>query len=170
MRKEKQYLFDEIEGQLEGNSSFVVVSYEKMEPNLSWSFRTSLKEVGADLEVVKKRIFFKVLQKKQIESTLSDLSGSIGVILAGQDVIGASKKVVKFNEENENRIKPIFAFSENVLYTAAEVKKLAELPSQEEMRAQFLGTLQAPMAETLSVIEGLLTSVMYCLENKAKSS
>ncbi len=170
MRQEKHYLLDEIEGQMKENPSFVVVSYEKMEPNLSWSFRSSLKEVGASLEVVKKRVFFKALEKKEWETTLSDLKGNIGIILSGTDVISASKKIVQFNEGNENLLSPIFAFSENVFYTAEEVKKLAELPSQGEMRAQFLGLLEAPMAQTLSVMQSLLTSVMHCLENKAKSS
>ena len=52
---------------------------------------------------------------------------------------------------------------------AEDVKAISELPSQDEMRAQFVGLLEAPMTQTLSVMQALLTSIMYCLENKAKA-
>jgi large subunit ribosomal protein L10 len=36
------------------------------------------------------------------------------------------------------------------------------------MRAQFLGLLEAVPAQTLGVMDALLTSVVYCLDNKSK--
>ena len=41
-----------------------------------------------------------------------------------------------------------------------------KLPAKDEMRAQLLGLFEAPMSQTLSTMESLLTSVMHCLENK----
>ena len=51
--------------------------------------------------------------------------------------------------------------------SASDVEQISKLPSKEEMRAQFLGTLEAPLSQTLGVIEALLTTVMHCLENKS---
>ena len=45
---------------------------------------------------------------------------------------------------------------------------MSKLPSKDEMRAQFLGTLEAPMAQTLAVMDALLTSVVHCLNNKVQ--
>ncbi len=57
---------------------------------------------------------------------------------------------------------------EGKMYTGADVEKLSNLPSKDEMRAQFLSVLEAPMSQTLAVMEALLTSVVYCLDNKSK--
>jgi large subunit ribosomal protein L10 len=38
------------------------------------------------------------------------------------------------------------------------------------MRAQLLGTFEAPMSQTLAVVEAILCSVLHCLENKAQLS
>ena len=51
---------------------------------------------------------------------------------------------------------------------ASDVERLSKLPSKDEMRAQFLSVLEAPMSQTLAVMEALLTSVPYCLDNKCK--
>jgi len=170
MRQEKQYLYNEIEDQMNQTGSVIVTAYQSLQPNTSWKLRSSLKEVGATLEVVKKRIFLKAAKEKQIDVKLDDLTGHIGVIFAGKDVIQSTKALFQFEEENEGMIQPLFAYAEGNFYTASQVKELATLPSESEMRAQFLGLLEAPMAETLSVMQSLLTSVMYCLENKEKSS
>jgi large subunit ribosomal protein L10 len=54
--------------------------------------------------------------------------------------------------------------------SASDVEQISKLPGKDEMRSQFLGTLEAPLAQTLSVLEALLTSVMYCLENKSQAN
>ena len=41
-------------------------------------------------------------------------------------------------------------------YNGADVKTLSELPSKDEMRAQLLATLEAPLSQTLSVMEALI--------------
>jgi large subunit ribosomal protein L10 len=52
------------------------------------------------------------------------------------------------------------------MYNAADVEIMSQLPSKDVMRAQFLGLLEAPMAQTLAVMEALISSVVYCLDNK----
>ena len=58
-------------------------------------------------------------------------------------------------------------YMDGKLYNAEEVKTLSELPSKDELRAQFVGLLEAPMGQTLGVFDALLTSVIHCLNNKA---
>ena len=57
---------------------------------------------------------------------------------------------------------------EGRMYAADQMVKLSTLPSKDEMRAQLLATLEAPMAQTLAVMEAVLSSVVYCLQNKSE--
>lgn len=170
MRAEKQYLLEEIQGQVDQVNAWIVTAYDRMEPNVSWAFRRELSRIGASFEVVKKRVFLKILQEKGLEVSLPELQGNIGVILVEKDTLEASKALKQFSQDHEERLKPLFAWWEGVFYSSEQVRQLAELPSKDEMRAQFLGLLQAPMSQSLSVMQGLLTSVLYCLDNKAKIS
>ena len=50
----------------------------------------------------------------------------------------------------------------------SRVEKLSKLPGKDEMRAQLLSVFEAPMAQTLAVMDALLASVVYCLDNKCQ--
>ena len=72
------------------------------------------------------------------------------------------------SKENGELLEVCLGRFDGQLYQAADAKKLSELPGRDEMRAQLLATFEAPMSQTLSVVEALLTSVPHCLENKCK--
>jgi large subunit ribosomal protein L10 len=55
------------------------------------------------------------------------------------------------------------------LYDSDAVEKLSKLPGKDEMRASLLGLFEAPMSQSLAVMEALLTSVIHCVENKRKN-
>ena len=99
---------------------------------------------------------------------LAVLPGHIGLVFAGQDPIETTKAVYKFSQESNNALQVVGGRLDGQLYNAADVEKLSKLPGKDEMRAQLLGTLEAPMAQTLAVMEALLASVVYCLDNKCK--
>ena len=46
----------------------------------------------------------------------------------------------------------------------AEIRKLAQLPSRDELRAMFLGTLQAPTQKLAGTLNALLGYVRNALE------
>jgi large subunit ribosomal protein L10 len=85
------------------------------------------------------------------------------------DPLDATKVVFQFSKDNEEILKVLGGKFDGQVYTGADLDALSKLPSLNELRAQFLGLLEAPMSQTLTVIDALLTSVLYCLENKSKS-
>lgn len=170
MRSEKQLLFHEIKDDVTSSKGIIVTNYKQIEPNQSWEFRQSLNNVGASLEVVKKRIFVKVAQDCGIDVTHDQLDGHIALILSGKDTIETTKTIFDFSKKNNELFGVLFGFFDERLYSPSEMKTLSTLPSQQEIRAQLLGLFEAPAQQTLGVIHSLLTSVIHCLENKAEKS
>jgi large subunit ribosomal protein L10 len=168
MRPEKQFLLDEIEGQLKAVSSFVILRYQSLNANMANDFRREVAKSGGNLEVVRKRILWKAAQAAGISLDLEALDGHIGLVFSGKDPIETTKVVFKFKKNAENTLEVLGGRFDGMLYSGADVEALSQLPSKEEMRAQFLGVLEAPMAHMLAVQEALLTSVVYCLDNKSK--
>lgn len=170
MRPEKQLLLDEIKDKIAGSKAIVFASYRRLEPNTAAMFRTHLAKTGGSLEVVKKRVLIKAAQVAGITLDPALLQGHIVVVFANEDPIQTTKVVFQFCTENEEMLEVLGGKFEGAMCTAGDVVQISKLPSKDEMRSQFLGTLEAPLSQTLAVIEALLTSVIYCLDNKSQQS
>lgn len=170
MRPEKQLLLDDIKDKIAGSQALVLASYQRLEPNVVAAFRSNLTKDGGMLEVVKKRVFLKAAQAAGIELDPSSLKGHIAIVFVNQDPIQTTKVVYQFCQANEEVFKVVGGRFEGAYCSAEDVEQLSKLPDKNEMRAQLLGTLEAPLSQTLAVCEALLTSVMYCLENKANET
>ena len=170
MRLEKQLLLDEIKDKIADSKAIVLASYKRLEPNAAAAFRINLAKTGGSLEVVKKRVLIKAAQVAGIALDPALLQGHIAVVFANQDPIQTTKAVYQFRRENEEVLEVIGGRFEGSLCSAMDVEQISKLPSKEEMRAQFLGTLEAPLSQTLAVIDSLLTSVIHCLENKSQAN
>lgn len=168
MRHEKQLLLDEIKNKIVESKSFILTRYNKMKANSAWDFRGSIAKVGGDYEVVRKRILIKAAAEAGINLDINNLEGHIGVVFPGADPIETTKVVFQYGQSNEKAIEVLGALLDGRLYLAKDVETLSKLPGKNEMRSQLLGLFEAPMAQTLAVMEALLTSVIYCLDNKGK--
>jgi len=168
MRQEKQFLLDEVKGQIEQTGSFVIMRYAGLSANLANDFRREVAKSGGSVEVVRKRVLIKAAEAAGVNLDLKALPGHIGLVFAGNDPIETTKAVFKFSQDFGQLIEVVGGRFEGQLYSGADVEMLSKLPGKDGMRAQLLSVLEAPMAQTLAVMEAILSSVVYCLENKCQ--
>ena len=196
----KECLLDQLKEQIQASKAFLIVKYEesgigkaqvlsakaiakvnkaeKFTAKTSHEFHRAVTKSGGEFEVVSKRIFGKAAQevgKATNESVLTDLDmnaydGSLGIVFANQDPLETTKATFNFMKNLKDVLTVLGGFFDRKLYSGSEMEALSKLPSLNEMRAQFLGLLEAPMAQTLAVMDAVLTSVPYCLANKAKQT
>ncbi|NGX34479.1 MAG: 50S ribosomal protein L10 [Candidatus Anoxychlamydiales bacterium] len=167
MREEKKLLLDEIKEKIDQASSVVVAKYTNITTSESWNFRNILLKNSSEMEVVKKRVFLKAFEKSGYKCTIEELDGQIAVIFIKDDPIRAIKAIFEFSEQT-NKLEVIRGEIDNKTYNKEDLLILSKLPAMDELRAQFLSLLEAPMSGTLSVMESLLTSVVFALEEKKK--
>lgn len=170
MRQEKQYLQDAIVEPMEKHSAFVIMNYACIPANTINQFRRDVASKGGKVKMTSKRILMKAFQKAGVEFPLDQFPGSVGVVFSGEDPIEGIKMAFQFCSEagGGKNASVIAGRLEGKMYSGKDVETLSKLPSKDEMRAQFLATLEAPMSQTLAVMEALLSSVVYCLDNKCK--
>jgi len=166
MRPEKQLLLDEIKDQMRQAKAFVVTRYDKLQPQLTWDLSQKLKESDSHYEVVKKRLLYKALKEEKIDLGIDEIEGHVGVLFMQGDTAAATKTLFQFKEQLDDGFIIQKGIYEGQIFSPEEVVALATLPPLDELRAQFLGVLQAPSQDLVSVMQSLLTSVIYCLENK----
>jgi large subunit ribosomal protein L10 len=168
MRQDKQLLLNEIKGQIENYGSFVVMRYLSLSSNKANEFRREVAKLGGSVEIMRKRVLIKAAQAAGLDLDLAALPGHIGLVYAKTDPIEMTKMVFKFSQENNQTISVVGGRFDGTLYNADDVEKLSKLPGKDEMRAQLLSVFEAPMAQTLAVMDALLASVVYCLDNKSQ--
>lgn len=168
MRHDKHFLKDEIQSLIEHFGSFVIVNYSGLTANTANEFRREVSKLGGNVEFVRKRVLIKAADTAGIKLNLESLPGHVGLVFGGSDPVEMTKLVFKYNKQTDKAINVIGGHFEGQLYSGSDVEKLSTLPGKDEMRAMFLSTLEAPMSQTLAVIEAVLSSVVYCLDNKSK--
>lgn len=169
MRAEKQFLLDEVKDKMVGAKAIVIARYKKLEPNIAAPFRMDLAQTGGVLEVVRKRLLLKAAESLGFSIDSSWLGdGHIAVIAAKEDAVATTKVIYQFCQQNEAVLEIVGGQFEGQVCVAKDFEEIAKLPSQDVMRSQFLSVLEAPMSQTLAVMEALLTSVLYCVDNRSQ--
>ncbi|MBS0623384.1 MAG: 50S ribosomal protein L10 [Verrucomicrobia bacterium] len=170
MREEKQLLLDDLADKIRTSKGFVVAQYKDFSATRSRDFRNQLAKIGAEFEVVRKRVFIKAAEATGVTLNSDSFSGHIAVIFANEDPTITVKSTVKYAEDNANTILPLGGHLDGAVCSKEDLAAIAKLPNLPEMRAQFLGLLQAPMAQTLGALQAILASPLYCLDEKSKQS
>jgi len=168
MKPEKQLLLDEVKGQFKQHSAYMILRYQGLNANMANTFRGEIAKLGGNFEVVRKRLLLKAADSMGVKLDLETLAGHIGLVFTGEDPIETAKTIFRFSQENEKSLDIIGGRLEGQFYDGAQIEMLSKLPGRDEMRAQLLATFEAPLSQTLAVIEALLTSIPHCLENKSK--
>lgn len=166
MRDEKKLLLDELTDKIESSAGFIMTSYQGLTAALARQFRDHLSEVNGEFEIVRKRVFLKALEKKGTPVKDIKLEGHIGIMFAEKEALPLVKAVVKFSEANNDMFTLVGGVIENVMCDGKEITELSKLPSLQELRAQFVGLLQAPMAQTVGTMQAQLASLLYCFDAK----
>lgn len=168
MLAEKELFLEEVKGKIDPSVGFVLASYRGINANAFAGFRNRLVAAGGDFFVIKKRVFVKAAKDLQLEYGVKELKGHVGLAFARGDFLAMTKALYAFKGENTEAVSILGGHFEKRKCSAREIEEISQLPSQNEMRAQFLGLLVAPMTQTLGAIQAMLSSIIYCLDNKAK--
>ncbi len=168
MRSEKQLLLDDIKDQIEGHDNFVIMQYSGLDANRTNDFRRQIADFGGSVEIVKKTVLVKAAKELGIELELESLPGHIGVVFTGEDSIQSTKAVFELRKERKDGINVLCGQFDGRMLGAEDVEVLSNLPGKDEMRAQLLGVMAAPLQQTVGAMNALLCSVLHCLENKVK--
>lgn len=168
MRQEKQYLQNALLEPIEKHSAFVIMTYERIPANTMNQFRRTMASKGGAVKMTRKRVLMKAFQSAGVEFPLDSVDGHVGVVFSGEDPIEGVKTAFQFCTESGKNAAIIGGRLDGKVYNGQDVETLSKLPGKDEMRAQLLAVLEAPLSQTLATMEALLSSVMYCLDNKSK--
>lgn len=125
--------------------------------------RRKLRDAGVDYVVVKNTLAQLALRSADVTGLDEGLTGPTAFVFAGADPLSAAKVLSDFQKEYEVlTVKAGMVDGRKV--TAAEVRRLATLPSREQLLAELGGALQGPMQGFAVALTSLLSQFVGAVE------
>ena len=124
---------------------------------------------GIEYVVVKNTLARRALDGTEYESVAEGLKGMTGWVISGDDPIDAAKtlkalvKELDFKKNEKFIIKG--GFFDGAKLEGAEVEKVADLPSKEELLVLLLRTLQEGPRQMVSVVQAPARDLVNLLKN-----
>src|SRR6266568_7434187 len=168
MRPEKQNLTKEYLARLNASPFFIVVDYKGLTVGHLTELRKRLTKAGAEIHVVKNSIFRLAAKEAGLADLNGSLTGQMAVVTGQRDISTAAKVVKTFGSELD-KLKVHFGYLNNQRLEQALILTLADLPSIEILRGQFLGVLNAPastLVRLLSTPASQLARVLQARQEK----
>ena len=126
-------------------------------------FRRQLRAAGVEYTVVKNTLALRALEAASISGIEDVFVGPTACVFAGDDPLAAAKVLAEFSKKHEKfTVKAGVVDGQQV--TAADVKRLASLPSRDEMLGQVAGLMQSPLQSFVGVLDGLLYQMVGVLD------
>lgn len=152
MRAEKQYLISEVETHLKKSDYVILANFTKVTVADVAELRKKLAVEKAEFHVVKNsslRVAAKALGLPEFEAALT---GPTAVIVGGKNSAGVAKVLKQFFKDKQ-KLEVKVGVMDKKLVSAADLSKIADLPSFEALRSQLLGLFMQNAAAFVRVLD-----------------
>lgn len=146
----KKAVVAEVKNALNGAETMVIAQYSGVTVEGMTSVRKNARKDNVYLHVVKNTLAKLAVEGTQFAGLADKMTGQL-IYSVSKDPVAAAKIVSDFSKENE-AVKIIAGMYDNKLLDAAGVKKLASIPSKNELLSMVLGVMQQIPASFLRVV------------------
>jgi len=163
-KQQKETLITEVSNKIKESKALVFANFKGVSVKNVSAVRKELNANGSGWQVLKKTLLNLALKEAGVVVDVRKLDGQIGVAFSSDEVT-AAKVLSAFAKANRDVPFTIEGGSLGVKeLSIEEVKALAKLPNKDEMRAQLVGTLQAPISSFVRVLNGNLNGLVRVLK------
>ena len=150
-RQDKEKMVEGLRSRFAKATTTVVAEYKGLTVAELNQLRKELREVGGEYYIAKNTLVEIALEGSPYLSLKDLLSGQNGLVLGYGDPVSLAKTVMRYAKDHEKFIIK-GGVSDGQFLTSASVEAISQLPSQEALRAQLLGTLTRPASQLVSLL------------------
>ncbi len=167
-KTQKQNLVKDLAERLAKIKAAVFADYTGLSVAKMTDLRKKLREQGIEIKVVKKTLIDLAVKKVNIENVdTKKMAGQVALIMGYGDEISPAKVLYNF-AKTEEKIKILGGVLENRFIDIQRVLSLAILPSKQELLAKIVGSIAAPLAGLVNVLQGNLRNLVCVLSQIKK--
>ena len=151
----KQPVVEEIKENIKDAKSVVLVDYRGLTVDQDTQLRKSMREADVIYKVYKNTMV--KLAIAGTESLKDELEGPTAVVISKTDATAPARLAANFAKAN-----PALELKSGVVegthYDTDGIKKIATIPSRDELISKFLGSIQSPITNFARVIKQIAES------------
>jgi len=153
---QKQEAIKEAGALIEKSTALVFTDFAGVTVEDTKKLRRALREIGAKMFVLKKRLLGVAMKEKGHEFDPKAFGGAVGAVFAPEGIEGASGLIVKFFKERKlekAKVLSGYDITAKKPLDQATVLMIGSLPTREVLLGQFLGMLSAPVRSFLYILK-----------------
>jgi large subunit ribosomal protein L10 len=160
-KTEKQKLVGELTDKIKGAKALYYTDFTGLNVKRMTELRRRLRKAGVEYVVIKNTLALRAINEGGLTGVR--LRGPTGVVVT-RDPVAAAKLLSDFAKENDQKPAVKGGLLDGVIIDQAQVKKLASMPSREQMLAELGAGLQSPMAAFVGALNGMMYMMVGALE------
>jgi len=160
-RTEKQQLVTELTDKIRGAKALYYTDFTGLNVKRMTELRRRCRKAGVEYVVIKNTLALRAINESGLTGTR--LRGPTGVVVS-RDPVAAAKLLTDFARENDQKPAVKGGLLDGAAIDEAQVKKLASMPSREQMLAELGAGLMSPMAAFVGALNGLMYMMVGALE------
>jgi large subunit ribosomal protein L10 len=168
-KEKKAEVVSEVAALLSGSKLTVIAEYSGTSVQSLQQLRRSSSDSGTVVRVIKNRLFKKVLETspKFKDLDLNFLNGQLIYAFNSEDEVAPAQNLAAIAKQ-EPQIQFMGGINQGGQFLAAEdVMALAALPGKDQLRAQLVGTIGAPLSGFVNVMAGNVRAVLSVLNARS---
>lgn len=164
-KEAKAPLIEELADKLSRSSIAIVTDYRGLTVADMQTLRRGLRDVGVEYSVAKNTLTRFAAERVNKSAMNPDLEGPTAIAFAYEDPAAAARAVQDYLRTSRIlRVKGAILGGRRL--APDEVEGLAALPSKAQLQARVVGTVQGPMASLLGTFNGLLSQIVYVVDQR----
>ncbi len=160
-KQKKQETVKELKDKVEKQKSLVFVDFTGTNVKDLSSIRAQMRKNEAELKVAKKTLFKIALEEKGMKWP-SGLGGEVAAGFSYKDQVFPFKALNDF-AKTTGTVKILGGFIGSEFFEGDRAKEIAELPSREQLLANVVGSIGAPVYGLMNSLRWNLRSLVYVL-------
>lgn len=159
-------LLEEAKQKVDRATAMFFVNYTGLTHQQLEEARKQLKEVNAEMAVVKNTLMNLALTEKNIDAK-DRLTGQQGILFSYEDPINTAKILASFIKKY-GLPKISFGIFEGNIIDDASITALSKLPTKDVLLAKLLGSLNSPISGLVYVLNGNIQKLALVLKEIEK--
>jgi len=152
-RAEKEQIVADLSEKLSNAQSLYYTDFTGLNVKRMTELRRRLKRAGVEYVVIKNTLALRAVNESGLVG--EPLKGPTGLVV-GKDPVAAARVLTEFAKEFEEKPTVKGGLLQGKKIDNAQLRRLASLPSREQMLADLAASMQSPMAAFVGALNGLL--------------
>lgn len=167
-RSQKDQLVEEIRHVFEEANSLFLVSLSGLASNDVNALRAALRKKGARMRVIKNRLARRAAADSPVSQLDKSFVGPTAVVFHATDPVGMAKGLVDFAKDHPKLELRAGLIDRTQMVVGADAKAVAEMPSQDQIRATLLALIQTPATMLVRLLGTPSTQVARVISEHSK--